>query len=114
MSAKHQTESAEEPPPEDAAPPPEVAKALDAVRNAMEHLAALLGTEPGAALDALKQAGQTASDNLASIAGDARDMGREGLDDLSAAVRRNPLAWLAAAAGVGLVVGLWRNRGGRS
>lgn len=120
--------------PGDAELPP-VADALRAVQKAMEDLAVLLGADSAATLDALKHAGRAAADNLAGFAEGARDMGRSAqdlgrsaqdlgrsaqdlgrdkLDDLGAAVRRNPLAWLAAAAGVGLVVGLWRNRGGRS
>lgn len=91
----------------------EVATALHAVQKAMENLAGLLGVDSGAALDALKQAGQSASDNLSAAAGEARERGRETLDDLSAAIRRNPLLWLAAAAGLGLIVGLWRDAGGR-
>lgn len=88
---------------------PSVAEALQAAQKAMEDLAALLGTDSAAAVDALKQAGRAASDRVAGIADDARDLGRAGLEDLSAAVRRNPLAWLAAATALGLIVGLWRN-----
>ena len=72
------------------------------MQKAMGDLAALLGADTAATLDALRQAGD------ASRA--SRDLGREKLDDLTAAVRRNPFGWLAAAAGAGLVVGLWRNR----
>ena len=92
---------------------PEVASALQAVQKAMENLAGILGVDSAAALDALKQAGQSASDNLTAAAGEARERGQETLDEFSAAVRRNPLAWLAAALGLGLIVGLWRDSGGR-
>jgi hypothetical protein len=112
MSAAKEPEAAE-PADEELAASPEVATALHAVQKAMENLAGLLGVDSAAALDALKQAGHTASDNLSVAAGEARARGQETLDDLSAAVRRNPLAWLAAAAGLGLIIGLWRDAGGR-
>ena len=115
MSAAKEREPAEKATESEASPP--VAEALHAVQKAMEDLAALLGADSTATLDAIRHAGRAASDNLAGFADDAReagraaqDRGREKLDDLSAAVRRNPLGWLAAAAGAGLVVGLWRNR----
>ncbi len=105
-------EGTAQPDDEDAAP--SVAQALNAVRNAMEELASLLGADPEAAAKALKEAGQAASDNLAELASDARDIGQVGLNQLSDSVRRNPLTWLAAALGLGLVVGLWRNRASRT
>jgi ElaB/YqjD/DUF883 family membrane-anchored ribosome-binding protein len=86
-----------------------VTHAMQTVQKAMEELAALLGEESTATMDALKQAKQAASENLA----DAREMGRAGVAELSESVRRNPLAWLAGAVGVGLIVGLWRNRAHR-
>lgn len=111
MSAKQEPEPAESP---NAAEPAPVAEALHAVQTAMEDLAGLLGVDSAATLDAFRQARHAASENLAGVANDAQDIGREKLEDLSAAVRRNPLAWLAAAAGIGLIVGLWRNGDRRS
>jgi uncharacterized protein YbjQ (UPF0145 family) len=93
----------------EAAASPAVTHAIQAVQKAMEELAALLGAESSATMDVLMQAKQAASENLA----DAREMGRVGVAELSESVRRNPLAWLAGAVGVGLIVGLWRNRAHR-
>jgi hypothetical protein len=100
MSAAKEREPADNATESEASPP--VAEALHAVQKAMEDLAALLGADSTATLGAIRQAGEAGRA--------AQDLGREKLDDLSAAVRRNPLGWLAAAAGAGLVLGLWRNR----
>jgi hypothetical protein len=108
MSHKQEPES-----PKESEPAP-VAEALRAVQTAMEDLAALLGVDSAVTLDALKQARHAAAENLAGVADDARDLGQAKLEDLSAAVRRNPLAWLAAAVGIGLIVGLWRSGDRRS
>jgi hypothetical protein len=89
------------------------AQAMEAIHQAIDELASLLRAHAPDAVSALKQAGQAAGDNIGDMAGDARDLGRAKLDDLGAAVRRNPLSWLALAAGLGLVVGLWNGRGGR-
>ncbi|HUO53990.1 MAG TPA: hypothetical protein VMU18_04585 [Rhodoblastus sp.] len=114
MTAEQDIPPVDPTPANEASSSPAVAQAMHAVQKAMEDLAALLGADSTATLDALKQAGQAASDNLVGIADDARDIGRAGLDELSASVRRNPLAWLAGAVGLGLIVGLWRNRAERS
>jgi ElaB/YqjD/DUF883 family membrane-anchored ribosome-binding protein len=91
--------------------------AVDAVQKAVEELTALLRSHAPEAASALKEASKAAGENIGDLAhelkDDAREIGRARLDDLSAAVRRNPLASLAIAAGVGLIFGLWNNRGGR-
>jgi ElaB/YqjD/DUF883 family membrane-anchored ribosome-binding protein len=88
-------------------------QAVETMRKLAEELTRLLKGENGDLAASLKQAGQAASENIGGLAHDAEVLGRAGLDDLGAAVRRNPLAWLAAAAGVGLILGLWNGRGGR-
>ncbi len=113
MSDAEESEPAEEKPAPDSALSPAVADSLQAVQKALEELAALLGADSAATLDVLKQAGQAASENLVGMAEEARDLSRAKVDDVEAAVRRHPLAWLAAAVGLGLIVGLWRNRGPR-
>ncbi len=90
-----------------------VAQAMESVRKAVDELTALFRAHAPDAVAALKDAGKAAGDNIGDIAEDARDLGRARLDDLGAAVQRNPLSWLALAAGVGLIVGLWNGRGGR-
>lgn len=77
------------------------AEAVKAMLKAVDELSNLLGAEGAAA-------------RLGDMTEEARNISRAGLDDLTAVVRKNPLAWLAAAAGLGLVVGLWRNRDKRS
>lgn len=109
-----ETKAEEEKSVADSALSPAVADSLQAVQKALEELATLLGADSAATLDVLKQAGQAASENLAGMAEGAREMSRAKVDDFEAAVRRHPLAWLAAAVGLGLIVGLWRNRGPRS
>jgi ElaB/YqjD/DUF883 family membrane-anchored ribosome-binding protein len=89
------------------------AQAMDAMRKAVDEMTELLRANAPGAVSALKEAGKAAGDNIGDLAHNASDMGRDRLDDLSAAVRRNPLSWLAAAAGLGLIFGLWNNRGGR-
>jgi hypothetical protein len=113
MSAANEPETVETPKEAEAAAP-SVAEARHAAQKALEEIASLLGADPAAAVEAFKQAGQAASARVAGVADEARDLGRVKLDELSAAARRNPLAWLAAAFGLGLIVGLWRNRAPRS
>jgi hypothetical protein len=86
-----------------------VAQAVEAMRRVVEDLSRLVA-DPSAKVAAIKDAGKAASENLGEFAQDASALGRSGLDEVSAAVRRNPLTWLAVAAGVGLIVGLWKNR----
>ena len=114
MTRNKPADADESPQPDKEGDASSVAQALGAVQRAMEELASLLGADPEAAAKALKEAGRAASDNLAEFAGDARDIGRAGLDELSDSVRRNHLPWLAAALGLGLIVGLWRNRAPRA
>ena len=93
------------------------AQAVDAVQKAVDDLTELLRGHAPEAAAALKEASRAAGENIGDLAhelkDDAREIGRARLEDLSVAVRRNPLTALAIAAGVGLIVGLWNNRGGR-
>jgi ElaB/YqjD/DUF883 family membrane-anchored ribosome-binding protein len=91
-----------------------VTQAVEAMRRAVEELSEILGDNATNAGAALKEAGNAASDNLSDMADGARDMGRVKLGYLTSAVKKNPLAWVAAAAGVGLIIGLWRNRDQRT
>jgi ElaB/YqjD/DUF883 family membrane-anchored ribosome-binding protein len=92
-------------------------QAMDAVHKAIDDLTGLLRGHAPDAVSALKDAGKAAGENIGDLArdlsGDARDIGRARLDELAVAVRRNPVASVAIAAGVGLIIGLWNNRGGR-
>jgi ElaB/YqjD/DUF883 family membrane-anchored ribosome-binding protein len=86
-----------------------VAQAVEAIHRVVEDLSRL-AADPSAKVAALKDAGKATAENLGEFAHDASKLGRSGLDEVSAAVRRNPLTWLAVAAGVGLIVGLWQRR----
>jgi archaellum component FlaC len=61
-------------------------------------------------VEALRKAVDELTVIASANAADTRDYGQAKLDDFSAAVRRNPLGYLAAGVGLGLVVGLWRQR----
>lgn len=115
MTAQDAASKSDQPQPTpDAQPDPAAlaAQAVEAIRKVTEELSRLLGAE-GEIASSLKNAGKAASENIGGFAQDAQELGRARLDDLGDAVRRNPLAWLAAAAGVGLILGLWNGRGGR-
>ncbi len=73
------------------------AEAVKAMHKAVVELSNLLGAEGAAG-------------KIGVMTEEARNISRESLDDFSAVVRKNPLAWLAAAAGLGLIVGLWKSR----
>jgi ElaB/YqjD/DUF883 family membrane-anchored ribosome-binding protein len=83
-------------------------QALEALYRTAEELTALLKANGAGAVAAVKQAGQSASSNVNDLAGNARDLGRDKLDDLSEAVRRNPLTSLALAVGAGMIFGMTR------
>ena len=87
-----------------------LAQAVEAINKVVDDVSRLLKADPADTVAAIKDAGRAASDNIGAFAHDASDMGRAKVDDLGAAVRRNPLTWLAVAAGVGLIVGLWNGR----
>jgi ElaB/YqjD/DUF883 family membrane-anchored ribosome-binding protein len=83
--------------------------------TALQALAAELSSrasniDPAETVAALRDAGKAASDNIGVFAQGAGEAGRAQLDELGVAVRRNPLTWLAVAAGVGLIFGLWQSR----
>ncbi len=51
---------------------------------------------------------------IASVnASGTRDFGNAKLEDLSAAIRRNPITFVAAGVCFGLIIGLWRQRDNR-
>ena len=83
-------------------------QAIAALRGTVDELTALLKANAAGTVAALKQAGQSASSNVNDLAGNARDLGRDKLDDLSEAVRRNPLTSLALAVGAGMIFGMMR------
>ena len=87
-----------------------LAQAVESINKIVDDVSRLLKNDPADTVAAIKDAGKAASDNIGTFAHDASDMGRAKMDDLGAAVRRNPLTWLAVAAGVGLIIGLWNGR----
>jgi ElaB/YqjD/DUF883 family membrane-anchored ribosome-binding protein len=87
-----------------------LAQAVEAINKIVDDVSRLLKTDPADTVAAIKDAGKAASDNIGAFAHDAGDMGRARIDDLGSAVKRNPLTWLAVAAGLGLIIGLWNGR----
>ena len=88
-----------------------VAQAVTALQALAAELSSRASTmDPAETVAALRQAGKAASENLGVFAQGAGEAGRERLDDLGVAVKRNPLTWLAVAAGLGLIFGLWQSR----
>jgi ElaB/YqjD/DUF883 family membrane-anchored ribosome-binding protein len=83
-------------------------QALEAWRRTADELTALLKNNAAGTVAALKQASQSATSNVNDLAGNARDLGRDKLDDLSEVVKRNPLTSLALAVGAGMVFGMMR------
>jgi ElaB/YqjD/DUF883 family membrane-anchored ribosome-binding protein len=88
-----------------------VAQAVAALQALAAELSSRTGAiDPAEAVAAIKGAGKAATDNLGALAQGAGEAGKAQLDDLGVAVRRNPLTWLAVAAGIGLIFGLWQGR----
>ena len=90
-----------------------VTQAIDAMRRVVDELSRLAAVDPSETVAALKGGAKAASAQAQDLAQGARGLSQARIEDLGDAVRRNPLAWLAAALGLGLIVGMW-NRGGRS
>jgi ElaB/YqjD/DUF883 family membrane-anchored ribosome-binding protein len=61
-------------------------------------------------VEALRKALDELTKIASANASATRDLGYAKLEDLSAAVRRNPITYLAAGVGAGLIAGLWRQR----
>jgi ElaB/YqjD/DUF883 family membrane-anchored ribosome-binding protein len=89
------------------------AQVVEAMQRAVEDMSRLLSVHASDAGARLSKAGRAATDQLGDIAENAKNLGDARLDDLSVVVRKNPLAWLAAAVGIGLIIGLWQNRDSR-
>jgi ElaB/YqjD/DUF883 family membrane-anchored ribosome-binding protein len=87
-------------------------EALAEMRVIVERFAATTGEKAGEAADAVKATGADTAERVAGLVDDARTLGREGLDGLADAVAKRPVAALAVAAGVGLLLGLVTRTGG--
>lgn len=81
-------------------------EALAEMRAIVDRFAAATGDRAGEAADAVSATGADAAERLAGLADEARTLGRDGLDRIAAGVAERPIAALAVAAGVGLVLGL--------
>ena len=108
----------------------DTAKTAEGAVKTLKSTAAATGSDLSAAasdlVDAARQAviemrriaddfatrtGDRAGEAAGVLADDARALGRDGVDALIETVSRRPVASLAVAAGVGLVLG-WATRGG--
>ncbi len=94
---------------DDAAESPELLRVKERAQDVREDVNALASET----VLALRKAVDDLSTLLSSNALDARDLGFMKLDEISASIQRRPLAAVGLAAGLGLIVGLWRHRDGR-
>jgi ElaB/YqjD/DUF883 family membrane-anchored ribosome-binding protein len=78
-------------------------EALDSMQRIVTDFAKRTGQRAGDVADVAKTAGADAVKQFGAL---ARDFGRGGLDNVAGAVARRPVAALAIAAGVGLMLGL--------
>jgi hypothetical protein len=83
---------------------------LDRVKNSARDVHSDVNALAFETVEALRKAVEELTAIVGANAIATRDIGQAKLEDLSAAIRRNPLTYLAAGVGAGLVVGLWRQR----
>ncbi len=88
-------------------------EALAEMREIVERFAAATGDRAGEAVDAVKATGAETAGRVAGLVDDARTLGRDGLDGLADTVAKRPISSLAVAAGIGLLLGLVTQAGGR-
>lgn len=87
-------------------------EALAEMRAIAARFAATTGETAGAAAEAVKATGVDTAERVAGLVEEARILGRDGLDTLADGVAKRPIAALAVAAGVGLLLGIVTRSGG--
>lgn len=80
--------------------------ALSEMRAIVDRFAVATGEKAGVAADAVKATGTETVERFGALVSEARDAGAEGLETLSDSIAKRPLAALAVAAGVGLLIGM--------
>ncbi len=83
---------------------------LDRIKNSARDVHNDVNALALETVEALRKAVEELTTIIGVNAATTRDIGQAKLEDLSAAIRRNPLSYLAAGVGAGLVIGLWRQR----
>lgn len=85
---------------------PDLERIKDRAQDVREDVNALAAETA----EAMRKAVDELKEIVRANASGTRDLGHAKLEDLSAAVRRNPITSLLLGIGFGLVVGLWRQR----
>lgn len=80
--------------------------AQEAIAEIKRIMTDLLEGASARASEAMAESGEQAAERFGAIVDDVQTLGKDSLDRLSDAIARRPVATLAAAAGVGLLIGL--------
>lgn len=80
--------------------------AQEAIAEIKRIMTDLVDRTSARASEAMAQSGEQAAERFGAIVDDVQTLGKDSLDRLSDAIARRPVATLAAAAGVGLLIGL--------
>ena len=80
--------------------------AQEAIAEIKRIMTDLLEGASARASEAMAESGEQAAERFGAIVDDVQTLGKDSLDRLSDAIARRPVATLAAAAGVGLPIGL--------
>ncbi len=83
---------------------------LDRIKDRAEDVRKDVNALALETVDALRKAVDELTVIASVNAAGTRDFGNAKMEELSAAIRRNPLSFVAAGVGVGLIIGLWRQR----
>ena len=80
--------------------------AQEAIAEIKRIMTDLVERTSARASEAVAQSGEQAAERFGAIVDDVQALGKDSVDRLSDAIARRPIATLAAAAGVGLLIGL--------
>lgn len=80
--------------------------AQDAIAEMKRIMTELVERTGARATEAIGESGEQAAERFNAIVDEVQELGKDSLDRLSDAIARRPVATLAAAAGVGLLIGL--------
>lgn len=80
--------------------------AQEAIAEIKRIMTDLVERTSARASEAMAESGEQAAERFGAIVDDVQTLGKDSLDRLSDAIARRPVATLAAAAGVGLLIGL--------
>lgn len=80
--------------------------ALAEMRRIVDDFAAATGEKAGEAVAVASATSAETAERIGALVGDARLLGKEGLDTMAGKISERPFTALAVAAGVGLALGL--------